>query len=66
MRGKMEQAKGRAKQAAGVMTGDKRLEREGKIQRATGELQEKAEEFADDAKKTAAKIAEKVKSALKG
>ena len=54
MSGKTDQIKGKAKQAAGVVTGDKRLEREGKLDRAAGGIKEKAEGVVD-----------KVRSAIK-
>ena len=54
MSGKTDQIKGKAKQAAGVLAGDKRLEREGKLDRATGSIKEKAEGIVD-----------KVRSAIK-
>ena len=46
MSAKSDQVKGQVKQAAGVLTGDKDLESEGKSDRRTGE----AEEEVDDAK----------------
>ena len=46
MSAKSDQVKGQVKQAAGVLTGDKDLESEGKTDRRTGE----AEEEVDDAK----------------
>ncbi len=49
-----DEAKGRSKQAAGVLTGNKDLEREGKVDRAAG----KAKDAVD-------KTAEKAKNALK-
>lgn len=36
MAGKTDKAKGRVKQAAGVLTGDEELEREGKLDRIVG------------------------------
>jgi uncharacterized protein YjbJ (UPF0337 family) len=54
MAGKTDQAKGRAKQAAGVLVGDEKLENEGKVDRAAGKIKEKTGEVVD-----------KVKSALK-
>ena len=66
MGGKMDQATGKVKEAAGVLTGDKKLEREGKVQHAAGDIKEKAKEIADDVKKTTEKIVDKVKSAIKG
>ena len=65
MGGKIDQAKGRAKQAAGVLVGDKRLEREGKVEHAAGHIKEKTKEIADDVKKTTEKAVDKVKSAIK-
>lgn len=54
MAGKTDEVKGRAKQAAGVVTGDKALENEGKVDRATGKV-----------KKAVGEVADKVKSTLK-
>lgn len=65
MGGKIDQATGRAKEAAGVVVGDKSLEREGKVQRAAGDIKEKAAEIADDVKKATGKVVDKVKSAIK-
>jgi len=54
-RGKVKQVAGRAKEAAGILTGSKTLENEGKQQRVEGVLQEnlgkarrKVGELADD------------------
>lgn len=63
--GKMDQAKGRTKEAAGVPVGDKSLEREAKIQRTAGDIKEKAGELADDVKNAIEKVMDKVKSAIK-
>jgi uncharacterized protein YjbJ (UPF0337 family) len=52
MSGKTDEAKGRAKQAAGVLTGDKRLESEGKVDRATGKVKKAADTVADKVKST--------------
>jgi uncharacterized protein YjbJ (UPF0337 family) len=65
MGGKIDQATGRTKQAAGVLVGDESLEREGKVQRAAGDIKEKAAEIADDVKKVTEKVVDKVKSAIK-
>jgi uncharacterized protein YjbJ (UPF0337 family) len=46
MSGEFDQAKGRAKQAAGDLTGDEELRREGKTDEASG----KVKEALDDAK----------------
>ncbi|MEQ1874091.1 MAG: CsbD family protein [Ilumatobacteraceae bacterium] len=42
-----DEVKGRAKQAAGVLTGDKKLEREGKADRIAGTVKEKVDEARD-------------------
>lgn len=42
-----DEVKGRAKQATGVVTGDKALEREGKVDRITGTVKEKVGEARD-------------------
>jgi len=52
MSGKTDQLKGRAKQAAGVLVGDRRLEREGKVERAAGRVKQAAEEVVDKVKST--------------
>jgi uncharacterized protein YjbJ (UPF0337 family) len=65
MSGKMDQVKGRTKEAVGVLVGDKRLEREGKVERAAGDIKEKAGKFAHDVKKKTEKVVDKVKSAIK-
>ena len=52
MSGKTDQIKGKAKQAAGVLAGDKRLEREGKLDRAAGSIKEKAERVVDKVRST--------------
>lgn len=49
-----DEAKGRAKEAAGVLTGDRQLKHEGKVDQAAGK-----------AKKSVDKASEKVKDALK-
>jgi uncharacterized protein YjbJ (UPF0337 family) len=63
--GKKDRIKGRVKEATGVLTGDKQLEREGKVERAAGNIKQKAGELADDIEKTAGKVADKVKSTFK-
>jgi uncharacterized protein YjbJ (UPF0337 family) len=47
-----DQLKGRAKEAAGVLTGDKDLESEGKSDRRTGEAGEKIDHAKDKVDKT--------------
>jgi len=57
MEGKTDDIKGRAKEAAGDLTDDEELQREGKVDRAAGSVKEKleqakkkGEEFVDKAK----------------
>jgi uncharacterized protein YjbJ (UPF0337 family) len=47
---KIDQAKGRVKEAAGDLTDDDRLKNEGKTDRVAGEVKEKAEDVVDKAK----------------
>lgn len=47
-----DRIEGRAKETAGKVTGDDRLEAEGRTQRAKGTVQRKAEEAKDAAKGT--------------
>jgi uncharacterized protein YjbJ (UPF0337 family) len=48
----LDDAKGRVKEAAGDLTGDEDLQREGKIDQATGTAKEKVGEAADKVKDT--------------
>ena len=41
--GKSDEVKGRVKEAAGVLTGDKKLERKGKADQVAGKLKQAAE-----------------------
>ena len=47
---KFEDLKGRAKEAAGDLTNDKDLEREGKVDQATAKVKEKVGDAADKVK----------------
>jgi uncharacterized protein YjbJ (UPF0337 family) len=47
MSGKSDQVKGRVEEAAGILTGNKDLESEGKTDRRTGELKEKLDHAND-------------------
>ena len=47
MSGEMDQMKGRAKQAAGDLTGNEELEREGERDEAAGKLKDKADDAKD-------------------
>jgi len=60
MSAKSEQVKGHAKEAAGVLTGDKDLESQGKTDRRTGEVEEKI----DHAKDKVEEGIDKVKDAI--
>lgn len=51
---------GKAKQAAGKVSGDKDLEAEGKVQETEGKLRE----VADDAKATLGAVADRVKGSV--
>lgn len=55
MAGKGEEMKGRVKEAAGALTGDEKLKREGKIDQAAGKTKQAVE-----------KVVEKAKDALQG
>jgi uncharacterized protein YjbJ (UPF0337 family) len=48
----LDETKGRVKQAAGDLTDDKDLKREGKIDRASGDVKEKVGDAADKVKDT--------------
>ncbi len=47
---KLDQGKGRLKEAAGDLTGDEDLKAEGKVDRASGTIKEKVGDAADKAK----------------
>lgn len=51
MAGKMDQAKGRVKEAAGALTDNAELKREGKIDRAAGKVKEKVGQAVDKIKR---------------
>ena len=51
--GKSDEVKGRVKEAAGVLTGDKKLKRKGKADQAAGKIKQKV-----------GKVVDKVKDAL--
>src|SRR5512132_1591310 len=63
MSGKTDQIKGRIKEAAGVLTDNDRLKREGKLDQAVGKVKDAAEKVVDKVKKTAEKAVDKVKDA---
>lgn len=49
--GKSDELKGRAKEAAGALTGDKKLSREGKADQAVGKVKQEAKKVKDNVKK---------------
>jgi uncharacterized protein YjbJ (UPF0337 family) len=49
---KIDEAKGRTKEAAGDITGDDDLKREGKVDRATSSVKDKVGDVADKVKDT--------------
>ncbi len=55
-----DKAKGHVKEATGDLTGNESLEREGKLDRATGEIKEKAEKAKDKVGDLADKAKEKL------
>ena len=63
MSGKTDQIKGRIKEAAGALTDNDRLKREGKLDQAVGKVKDVAEKVVDKVKKTAEKAVDKVKNA---
>jgi uncharacterized protein YjbJ (UPF0337 family) len=51
MSGAIDKAKGRVKEAAGALTGDRKLKREGKLDQAAGEVKDAAEKVVDKVKR---------------
>lgn len=71
MSGKFNQAKGRAKEAAGILSGNEDLESEGKADQRTGKAKEnvdrakgKVDDVIDKAKAKVDEVADKVRDAL--
>jgi len=48
--GKSDELKGRVKEAAGALTGDKKLKREGKADQAVGKIKQNVEKVIDKVK----------------
>jgi uncharacterized protein YjbJ (UPF0337 family) len=48
--GKTDEMKGRVKEAAGALTGDRKLKREGKTDQAVGKVKQKVEKLIDKVK----------------
>jgi uncharacterized protein YjbJ (UPF0337 family) len=59
MGSRMDEAKGRAKEAAGDLTDDKDLQREGKMDRAGATIKEKVENAKDTLEETVDKVKDK-------
>jgi uncharacterized protein YjbJ (UPF0337 family) len=57
----IDEAKGRAKQAAGDLADDEKLRREGKVDRVSSSVKEKIDDAADKVADTVDDAAEKVK-----
>jgi uncharacterized protein YjbJ (UPF0337 family) len=49
--GKSDEVKGRVKEAAGVLTDDKKLKRQGKADQAVGKIKQKTEKLIDKARR---------------
>ena len=50
--GTIDKAKGRAKEAAGALAGDRKLKSEGKLDQAAGKVKDAVDRVADKAKRT--------------
>jgi uncharacterized protein YjbJ (UPF0337 family) len=61
MGGKVDQMKGRLKEAVGVLMDDDSLKNEGKLDQLGGEIRETAERVAEKVKATVEKAVEKLK-----
>jgi uncharacterized protein YjbJ (UPF0337 family) len=48
--GRTDEFKGRVKEAAGALTGDEKLKREGQVDQAVGKVKQKADEIIDKVK----------------
>ena len=56
MSGKRDEFKGRVKEAAGALTGDKKLKREGRIDQAAGKTKQAANKAVDKVKNAAKRV----------
>ncbi|HYN75065.1 MAG TPA: CsbD family protein [Candidatus Limnocylindria bacterium] len=63
MSGKSDQVKGRAKEAAGILTGNQDLEAEGRTDRLTGEAEERVDNAKDKVDEVIDKATAKVEQA---
>jgi uncharacterized protein YjbJ (UPF0337 family) len=62
--GKTDRVKGRAKEIAGTVVGDKDLESEGKTDRRAGEMKEKLDHAQDKVKEMISKAGDKGQEAI--
>jgi len=60
--GNMDEAKGKAKQAVGDLTGDDDLRREGKVDEKSGQAKEKVGDLKDKAEGAIDKVKDKLKN----
>lgn len=60
MGGKKDQAKGRTKQAVGVLTGDEDLERQGRLDEDAGRAKQKVDAVIDSVREEAGKVAKRL------
>jgi len=60
MNEKIDEAAGKVKEAAGVLTGDEELEREGKSEQTMAKAKEAVQDVADSLKKVVDKVEEKL------
>jgi len=65
MGGKMDEAKGRIKEAAGALTGNDKLRDEGKTDQAVGKVEQVVQKVVDHVQKGADAAAAKAKQAAK-
>lgn len=63
MSGKVDQVKGRIKEAAGVLTDDESLKREGQLDQVVGQVKETAARVAEKVKEKVEKAADALKDA---
>jgi uncharacterized protein YjbJ (UPF0337 family) len=56
----IDEAKGRAKEAAGDLTDDEKLKREGKVDRAASTLKDKIDDVSDKVDEVADKVKDKI------
>jgi uncharacterized protein YjbJ (UPF0337 family) len=64
MREHIDEAKGRTKEAAGALTDDEKLKREGKIDRAVSSVKDKVDDVADTFSEKVDEAADKVKEKI--